>query len=72
MDENGAGGCIIGALMLLLNAGAIIGSGLLAWEWIEPDTFWTVVLFIIVWSVIGKLAYALVGIIMAGIASLFQ
>ena len=58
--------------MFLGMAGAWIGSGFLAWEFVEPDSFWTVLLFLLVWAIVGRIAYAVFGAIIAGLAELFS
>jgi hypothetical protein len=63
-SENGGG--LIG-LMWLVTIGISIGSGVMAWNWIEPDSFFGAIGFLIAWGILSKighfLAMALVAII---------
>lgn len=53
-------------LAIILWIGTIIlsiGAGFLAWDWIEPDSFWRTILFIIVWGILIKISYFIIGMI---------
>lgn len=49
---------------------AFVGSGLLAWQWIEPDNFGRGVLFVFVWGVLTYLFRLAIVLIIGGIAML--
>ncbi len=52
-------------IMWVITIGLSIGSGVLAWDWIEPDGFLSAVLFLIVWSLLSKAVHFIMfGIIM--------
>lgn len=69
MDE-GAAGCL-GILIVIVDILVVIGSGILAWNWVDPDSFWTGVLFVIVWGILSSVGYGLVKLIFAGLAAIF-
>ncbi len=45
-----------------------IGSGILAWNWIEPENFWGGVGFLITWGLLSTVGY----FIAMGLISLFS
>ena len=65
-------GCALEALMWIVTIGVAVGSGILAWNWIEPHNFWGVIAFLIVWGIAGKIGYFIAMAIISGIASLFD
>ena len=69
-DSNG--GCFIAGLTIGGTIAIVIGTGILTWSWIEPDDFWSAVVFVLVWGVLGKIGHMLLMLIVAGIASLFE
>jgi len=58
-----------GGFVALLWIGTIflsIGSGVLAWNWVEPESFPGALGFIAVWGILSKIAHFIMfGIIMA-------
>lgn len=48
--DDGAAGCL-GVLVIILDIAVVIGSGVLAWNWIDPDSFGRGLLFVVVWGV---------------------
>lgn len=46
-----SGGCIA-VLFLIGKIGAIVLSGYLSWNWIEPDSFGSVMLFLVLWALL--------------------
>ena len=65
-----AGGCLI-VLTIVGTIASWLGSGFLAWNWVEPDSFGGAILFIIAWGVLGKVFDLVSGLIIMGIASMF-
>lgn len=55
-DENG---CLISIIGLAL----IIGSGMLAWEWFNPQSFFGYIGFLITWGIFGKVGLLIIGFI---------
>ena len=69
-DQDAAGGCLAG-LMLMATVASWLGSGMVAWNWTEPNSFWQVILFLFAWGLLGKIFdFVLTAIVMA-IASMF-
>lgn len=63
-NNNSNEGLMLG-IMWLLTIVLSIGSGMLAWNWIEPDGFFSAVFFILVWGVFSRIGHFIMfGIIM--------
>ena len=56
MSNSNNGGALIG-LMWLVTIGISIGSGVMAWNWIEPDSFLGAIGFLIVWAILSKVGH---------------
>ncbi len=65
-------GCIIIGLLYSATIAVFIGSGFLAWNWIEPDSFWSAVGFLITWGILTKAGHFIVSLIITGIVSIFK
>ena len=67
-DNNTAAGCL--AAFLWIGAIALsIGSGILAWNWIDPDSFLGGIKFLIVWGILSWIGYLVIAGIIALIGS---
>jgi len=53
-----SGGALIG-LMWLVTIGISIGSGIMAWNWIEPESFLGAIGFLIAWGILSKIGHFL-------------
>lgn len=66
MSDSSESGVLIG-IMWIVTIGISIGSGIMAWNWIDPDSFIGAIGFLIIWAVLSKIghfiAMALVAII---------
>jgi hypothetical protein len=60
----GCGGC---ALMIVTH----IGSGILAWNWTDPENFWDVFWFLFIWGILNMIGYTILWCIMAVWRALF-
>ena len=58
MGNNNDGGCLV-ILMWLITIGVSIGSGVLAWNWIDPESFIGAIGFLIVWAILSKIGHFL-------------
>lgn len=58
MSNSDNGGALIG-LMWLVTIGISIGSGIMAWNWIDPDSFFGAIGFLIVWGILSKIGHFL-------------
>lgn len=47
-------------LLYILRAALWIGSGFLAWHWVDPHSFWGGVLFLGVWSLLILVVWLIV------------
>lgn len=56
--NNSEGGALIG-LMWLVTIGISIGSGVMAWNWIAPNSFFGAIGFLIVWGILSKVGHFL-------------
>jgi len=66
MSDTSEAGCLSIAIIIITVA-ISIGSGMIAWNWIEPEGFWGAIVFIIAWGVLSKIGH----LIAMGIAALF-
>jgi hypothetical protein len=53
-------------VIFLITAAISIGSGMLAWNWIQPEGFGGAIVFIIAWGILSKIGH----FIAVGIAAL--
>ena len=67
MSNSNDGGCLA-FLMIVIFGAAWLGSGYLAWNWIEPDSFGSAILFPITWGILGYIANIFAGLIVAAIS----
>lgn len=58
MSNSNNGGSIV-ALMWVVTIVVSIGSGIIAWDWIEPKSFFGAIGFLILWSVFSKIGHFL-------------
>jgi len=58
MSSSGNGGALV-ALLWIVTILISIGSGILAWNWIEPESFWGAIGFLIVWGILSKVGHFL-------------
>ncbi|GAA4932897.1 hypothetical protein GCM10023314_01630 [Algibacter agarivorans] len=58
MSNSDNGGTLIG-LIWLVTIGISIGSGIMAWNWIEPDSFFGAIGFLIVWGILSRIGHFL-------------
>lgn len=57
-------GNFLALVMLIGTVASAIASGVVAWDWISPDSFGEAIVFIIVWGILGKVFdIVLVGIL---------
>ncbi|WP_455785515.1 hypothetical protein [Butyricimonas faecihominis] len=66
-DDNG--GCLA-ILLVIVQIAIAIGAGILAWNWIEPDSFGRVLLFLAAWGILGWIGYIIAGGIFAALGGL--
>lgn len=64
-------GCF-GIIIILIYAISWIGTGVMAWNWIEPDSFGGAILFIMAWSFLGFIAHMIGGIIVVGLQNIIK
>jgi hypothetical protein len=58
MSNSDNGGCLV-ALLWLVTISISIFSGIMAWNWIEPDSFLSGVAFVILWGILSKIGHFL-------------
>lgn len=71
MSNSDNGGCFAVFAILIPIAGWL-GTGYLAWDWVEPESFGGAIKFLIAWAIFGYIAQLLAGLIIAGIASMME
>jgi hypothetical protein len=70
-SEAAAGGCLA-ISMIVISVVTWLGTGYIAYDWVEPEGFWGSIKFLIVWSILGYIAQLVGGLIVAGISSMFE
>lgn len=71
MSNSENSGCLA-IVMIVIYAAAWIGTGTMAWNWVEPESFWGALQFLIAWGILGYIAQIIGGLIIAGIASMMK
>lgn len=56
MSNSDNDGCIL-AIMWIVTVAISIGSGILAWNWISPTSFFGALIFLIVWGIMSKIGH---------------
>ena len=69
MSDSTRAGCF-SIFMIILYVVAWVGTGTLAWNWVEPESFWGAIKFLIAWGILGFIAQLIAGAIAAGVASM--
>ncbi len=54
-DNSGA----LVALLWIVTILVSIGSGIMAWNWIEPESFLGAIVFLILWGILSKIGHLL-------------
>ncbi|MCL2858806.1 MAG: hypothetical protein FWF42_03850 [Streptococcaceae bacterium] len=57
--SNSDNGGAFAALLWILTIGLSIGSGIMAWNWIEPESFLGGIGFLILWGVLSTVGHFL-------------
>ena len=47
------------ALIWIITIIISIGSGMMAWNWVEPESFWGALGFLILWGILSKIGHFL-------------
>ena len=53
-------GCVIGFIWIA-SIGVSVGSGIAAWNMIEPKSFFGAIVFIALWAILFKVIYSIIG-----------
>ncbi len=56
-NSNNAGALMV--VIWLVTISISIGSGILAWNWIDPESFLGVVGFLILWGILSKIGHTI-------------
>ena len=59
MDDKGKG-CFVLIFIYLAYGILFVISGILAWNWVAPDGFLGVILFLVAWAILFKIGMTLV------------
>lgn len=49
-------GCFL-PILWVITVSISIGSGIMAWNWIEPDSFFGALIFLVVWAIFSKIGH---------------
>lgn len=58
---------VLFALIWIITIAISIGSGIMAWNWVEPKSFFGAIAFLILWGLLSKIGHFLA----MGVAALF-
>jgi len=58
MSSSDNGGALV-ALLWIVTILISIGSGVMAWSWIEPESFLGAIGFLILWGILSKIGHFL-------------
>tara|TARA_B110000908_G_C10063446_1_gene361727 strand:+ start:506 stop:715 length:210 start_codon:yes stop_codon:yes gene_type:complete len=56
--SNSNDGCLL-IFLWIATIAISIGSGIMAWNWIEPESFWGAIGFLILWGILSKVGHFL-------------
>jgi len=56
--SNSNDGCLV-IFLWIATIAISIGSGIMAWNWIEPESFWGAICFLILWGILSKVGHFL-------------
>ena len=56
--SNSNDGCLF-IFLWIATIAISIGSGIMAWNWIEPESFWGAIGFLILWGILSKVGHFL-------------
>jgi len=70
MSDSSEAGCL-SIVIILGHIIAWVGSGILSWNWVHPESFGGAILFIIAWGIIGYIADMILGFILMAIMKNF-
>ena len=71
MNNSDNSGCL-GIFLIIIPIATWLGTGYMAWNWVEPESFWGAIKFLIAWGIFGYIARIVSGLIIAGIASMME
>lgn len=66
MNNSDNNGCF-GILIIVIYIVAWIGTETMAWNWIEPTSFWGAIKFLVTWGVFGYITQLIGLLIITGI-----
>ncbi len=67
-----AAGCFMLIVTVAVKLTAWLGSGVIAWEWVEPDNFSSALLFMLSWSILGAIFDGISILVMGVLAQLIE
>lgn len=56
-NSGNSGGLVI--LIWIVTIAISIGSGIMAWDWIEPESFLGAIVFLLLWGILSKVGHFL-------------
>jgi len=71
MSSSDASG-FLSVLLILGSIASWLGSGIVAWNWVEPDNFGGAILFLIAWGIMGKIFDMILALVLTGIANMME
>lgn len=71
MSNSNYSGCL-GVFVIIIPIATWLGTGYLAWNWIQPESFWGSIKFLFAWGILGYIANIIGGLIITGIANIVK
>jgi hypothetical protein len=71
MNDSNITGCLA-VILWIITIGISVGSCILAWDWIEPKSFWGAIKFIIIWGILSYIGHLIAAGIIAIISILIE
>lgn len=68
MSNSSEASCL-GILVVVGHIADWLGSGYIAWNWVEPDSLESAILFLLAWGIIGYVFQIVLGLVIAAIGS---
>jgi len=65
-------GAALGIIAFIIYAIAWVGTGTMAWNIVEPQSFWGAIKFLIVWAIFGMIVQFVATLIIGAIAALLE
>jgi hypothetical protein len=70
--SNSSDGAGLGFLLVLVTIGSWLGSGYMAWNWVNPHSFGSTLVFLFVWPICGYLVDTVLAFVIGSIMAILN